>query len=276
MLDQIVVIYCICDEVAKTFNIKDDDQCKMSTAEVMTFAVISAMLFGCDYKKTRTIAFCHKYFSNILSHSRLVRRIHQVPDVVWLMLFTAIQILLRDKNNTSFIVDSFPVKAYENHKRFRARIFTQKDFHGYIASKDMYFFGIKVHMVVDTNGVPIEFVFTPGNASDIKSLEQFDLDLPNGSVIMGDKAYTSYALEEVLEEFEGIKLLAKRAKHHKRIHTLDENHLLHYKRNFIETVFSCIISRMPRQIKARTEKGFCLKIVFFIIAYMIHLFFPLS
>jgi len=32
MLDQTIVIYCICDEVSKSLNIKDDSQCKMSTA----------------------------------------------------------------------------------------------------------------------------------------------------------------------------------------------------------------------------------------------------
>jgi hypothetical protein len=30
MLDQMTVIYCICDEVFKSFNVKDDVQCKMS------------------------------------------------------------------------------------------------------------------------------------------------------------------------------------------------------------------------------------------------------
>ncbi|MBT3394673.1 MAG: transposase [Waddliaceae bacterium] len=36
MLDQAIVIFCICDEASKSLNIKDDSQCKMSTAEVMT------------------------------------------------------------------------------------------------------------------------------------------------------------------------------------------------------------------------------------------------
>ncbi len=41
-------------------------------------------------------------------------------------------------------------------------------------------------------------------------------------------------------------------------------------RNKIETVFSSIVSRMPRYIHARTESGFCLKVTFFILAYLIH------
>jgi hypothetical protein len=50
--------------------------------------------------------------------------------------------------------------------------------------------------------------------------------------------------------------------------------MLRRERNTIETVFSSITSRMPRYIKARTENGFCLKILFSILAYMINLYHP--
>jgi len=53
MIDQMIITYCICDEVVKTFNIKDDIQCKMSTAEIMTFAITSAILYGGNYRITR-------------------------------------------------------------------------------------------------------------------------------------------------------------------------------------------------------------------------------
>ena len=39
MHEQAISIYCICDEVTKCFRLGDDPQCKMSTAEVMTFAL---------------------------------------------------------------------------------------------------------------------------------------------------------------------------------------------------------------------------------------------
>ena len=177
MLAQIVMIYCICDEVSKTFNIKDDIQCKMSSAEIMTFAIMSASIYGGDYRKTRLVASTYRYFSKILSHSQLVRRIHQIPEQTWYMTFLALQLILKNRDNQFFIVDSFPVKAYENHKSFRAKIFSGKKFHGYTASKKQYFFGIKVHMIIDTDGIPIEFLFSPGSSSDIKSLQDFSLVL---------------------------------------------------------------------------------------------------
>ncbi len=276
MFSQTIALYCICDEVVKSLNIKDDEQCKMSTSEVMTFAIMSAILFGCDYRRMCLIARNYRYFTKILSHSRLVRRIHQIPEHVWMLVFGALRVLLKTQDNQYFIVDSFPVKTYENHKSFRARIFSDKKYHGYSASKKQYFFGIKVHMIIDAQGVPIEFSFTPGSESDITTLQNFTLDLPEKSILMGDRAYTSYAFEDSLLDLEKIKLLVKRRVNSKRKNTKSEESLLKYHRNSIETVFSSIVSRMPRYLKARTEKGFYLKIMFFILAYMMNLHFPLS
>lgn len=276
MLDQVTVIYCISDEVVKSLNHKDDVQCKMSTAEVMTFAIMSAMIYGCNYKVTRLVALSHRYFTKILSHSQLVRRIHCIPEHIWYLVFSALQVFLRDKENKDFIVDSFPVKAYENHKSFRARIFSGKKFHGYTASKKQYFFGIKVHMIVDSEGVPVEFSFTPGSVGDITALKDINFHLPQGSILMGDRAYTNYSFEDNLEEIEGIKLLAKRRKNLKRQHRKEEEYFLYRQRNLIETVFSSIVRRMPRYIRARTEQGFCIKVTLFILAYMLNLYFPLG
>ena len=82
-----VVIYCLCDEVLKTLQFNDDPQCKMSTAEVMTFSLMSAMIYQGNYQKSRLIALHHRYFTNILSHSQLVRRIHAIPDQLWMLVF---------------------------------------------------------------------------------------------------------------------------------------------------------------------------------------------
>ena len=56
MLDQMVVIYCLCDETLKALNFKDDLQCKMTTAEIVTFSLMSAIIFGGDYRKSRLMA----------------------------------------------------------------------------------------------------------------------------------------------------------------------------------------------------------------------------
>ena len=55
MIDQFITIFCVCDEAVKYVNFRDNSQCKMSTSEVMTFAITSALIYGCNYKKSRLV-----------------------------------------------------------------------------------------------------------------------------------------------------------------------------------------------------------------------------
>jgi hypothetical protein len=66
----------------------------------------------------------------------------------------------------------------------------------------------------------------------------------------------------------------RRKLNQKRSNAEEFEQMLRRERNKIETVFSSITSRMPRYMKARTENGFCLKILFSILAYMINLYHP--
>ena len=43
MKDQITTFYVLCDEYLKAIGHKDDIQCRMSTAEVMTTAMCAAL-----------------------------------------------------------------------------------------------------------------------------------------------------------------------------------------------------------------------------------------
>jgi Transposase DDE domain len=90
--------------------------------------------------------------------------------------------------------------------------------------------------------------------------------------LIGDKAYTNYSLEDDLFQMMDIALLPKRRKNLTRQHSAVQEYIHSKKRNIVETVFSVIVSKMPRQIKARTERGFVLKIIFFILAYLIGLY----
>jgi IS5 family transposase len=80
---------------------------------------------------------------------------------------------------------------------------------GYCASKREYFFGFKVHAVVTSDGIPVEYTFTAGSAHDLEGMKQLPLNLPRGSELTGDSAYTGYHPEEMMQDG-GIRLLAAR------------------------------------------------------------------
>jgi len=89
-------------------------QAKMSHAEVIAFVLISALYFQGNYKLTRLIALSGKFFSSLLCHSRIICRIHNIPESVWLMVFTICHDFIKNRSSEEYIVDSFAVpNSYE-------------------------------------------------------------------------------------------------------------------------------------------------------------------
>lgn len=271
---QAIFIYCLCSDVLHSLNHKDDEQVQMTSAEIMTFVILSALYFQCNYKKTRLVVRSHRFFPKLLSYSRLNRRIYEIPEHAWMIAFQVSKEILGCKNHSEFIVDSFPVPCCQNNKIFRCRLFQGKKYHGYTASKKSYFWGIKVHMIVTSQGIPVEFTFSCGSESDIRGFRRLECDLPRGSTIYADRAYTDYLQEELLKESVDINLIPKRKMNSKRQHIHERNFLLSMTRNRIETTFSSIVSLMPRCIRAVTQKGFYLKVFLFIFGYSINKIVP--
>jgi hypothetical protein len=117
-------------------------------------------------------------------------------------------------------------------------------------------------------GEPVEFSLAAGSEADIAIFKELELDLPEGSIIFADKAYTDYDYEDLLEEV-GLHLKAQRKKNSKRPMAAWEEFLGKPIRRYIETVFSRLSSLFARKIHAVTPRGFELKIVWFLLAFSI-------
>lgn len=261
-------IYVIADEILRFLNIQDDFQSYMTKAEIITFAILSAKFFYGNYKMARYMCQKLRLFPKILSNSRLNRRIHNIPWNCWHFLFHFISIIAKKSEETCyFAVDSFPVPYCQKSRIDRRKCFLQKSSIGFAASKNQYFCGIKVHMIVTNQGCPIEVYLKPGSESDIAVLWTMELDIPEEAILYADGGYNSFELEDLLLD-EGIYLKAKRgSKAKNRIRSIAEDKEISSKRQIIETAFSAIISQFPRYIKCRTENGFLIKIFCFILSY---------
>jgi hypothetical protein len=123
-----------------------------------------------------------------------------------------------------------------------------------------------VHLVVTGRGEPVEFVLTPGSTADMKAFKSFDLDLPPGSVILADRAYTDYSEEDLLLEAAQITLQAQCKKNSKRPLSACREFLGKPIRQKVETAFSQVTRRFPRYIHAVMAQGFVLKVTCFLIA----------
>jgi Transposase DDE domain len=263
-----ITVYVITEEVIRILKINDDPQSVMSNAEVITFAIITSKFFSGNYKMARYISQRINLFSNMLSNSRLNRRIHNIPWDCWFAIFRFLSLLAKDSKDTCyFAVDSFPVAYCQKNRIDKRKRFLEHSYIGFAASKKRYFCGIKVHLVVSNEGRPIEVHLRPGSESDIGVLWRMDLDIPGQAIIYADGAYNCFELEDILKE-EGIQFVSKRGfKAKNRVRTVQEEREISSKRQIIETAFSSILYQFPRYIRAKTETGFLLKIFCFILSY---------
>lgn len=270
MQDTIVTIYYLCDDVLRALGHQDDPQTKLSSAEVMTVPLVAAAFYGGKIEWARRFLIEHGYFSCPLSQSRLNRRLHALPTWVWQTLLDVLATVFKKHNpGDHFVIDSLPVPACDNIRIRRCKLFQGEEHRGYTASKRRYFFGLKVHLVVTGGGCPIEFVLTPGSSADVSTLKELELDLPEGATLHGDRAYTDYQEEDLLQEAGQVTLRAQRKKNSKRPLPLCLEFLGKPIRQRVETTFSQITSHFPKHINAVTPQGFVLKLTCFLLTFAI-------
>lgn len=267
MNEEIIVIYCVCKDLLDAAGHKDDPQCWLIDAEVCMLAIVAARFFGGNFENARRFLDEHGYITNMISKSRLNRRLHRLAPILMELFEMLAQVWKTENKDNVYLIDSFPVPVCQNIRISRCNIYNLEEFRGYNASKRIYFYGLKVHLITTIDGKPVEILLTPGNVSDTKVLSLFNFGLPNGSVIYGDKAYTWYEIEDLLAENDGIKLQPIRKINHKRRFDICTEYLQQTYRKTIETTNSMITKMFPKTIHAVTAAGFELKVFLFVLAH---------
>jgi hypothetical protein len=271
--DTITTTYYLCDEFLKSVGHRDDPQARLSTAEVMTIPLVACALFSGNIEASRSFLDEYGYVEKAISKSRLNRRLHAIDPPLWKGLFALLaEVFKHERSEQTYVVDSLPVAVCDNIRIRRCRLYPPEEhagaFRGYIPSKRRYFYGLRVHLVVTEAGEPVEFSLVAGSEADVSVFKDLQLDLPEGSTILADKAYTDYDYEDLLEEV-GLHLKAQRKKNSKRPMPLWEEFLGKPIRQYIETVFSRMSALFARKIHAVTPRGFELKIVWSLLAFTI-------
>jgi hypothetical protein len=271
---QIVTIYCLCDDFLRAWGHRDHPQTKMSTAQVMTVALVAAALFHGNQERSRCFLQEHGYIKTMLSKSRLNRRFHRIPEALWQGLMALLGETHKQINETQeYLVDSMPIPVCDNMRIWRSRLYPPRQygeaFRGYIASKKRYFYGLRLHLIVTKSGQPVEAVLLPGSVADVTGLHCLPLDLAAGATLLADAGYTDYDWEDALLADAGVRLVSLRRGNSKRPLPAWVRFICQRSRRQIETVFSRIASLLARSIHAVTAHGFELKVFLTVLAYAI-------
>ena len=109
MDNQIVAVFCLCEDMLKALHHYEDPQVRMTDAEVMTTAITAALYFGGNFEHARKVSQREGYIPKMLSKSRFNRRLHRIHDL-FLTLFRLLGETWKELNSNSiYVIDSYPI-----------------------------------------------------------------------------------------------------------------------------------------------------------------------
>lgn len=268
--DKIIRIYCIVDDILKSIGHFEDTRRKVSDSEIITTAMVSALYFGGHVDNARGFMKMTKLVPGMLDKSRFNRRLHDLGEFLFSMFYQIGHYLKSIAGASEYVIDSFPVAVCDNIRISRCKLLKGKQWRGKQSSMRRYFYGVKVQVLVNSQGIPVEFGFVPGCESDVQALKKLPLAVAAESKIYGDAAYTDYQIEDDLRETELIDLMIQRKRNSLRKDEPWIRFIKEQMRKGIETCFSEIKALFLRKIHAVTFKGFLLKLVMFILAFTLN------
>ena len=252
MTDKIITIYCFFEEFLNALGHRDDPQARLSTAEIMTIALVAAEFFTGNQQAALDFLTSHGYIPSF-SKSRFNRRLHRLPETLWQQaLFVLAQMHQKSNPDRVHVVDTFPVPVCHNIRIRRCKLYRDEAFRGYCASKGQYYFGLKVSVIVTEAGEPVEMVLVPGSTTDITALRSMDLLLPEGSTLFGDSGFLDRQFESALGEEGGLRLVVPRRSNMKEQLEGCLEFICGVRRKRVETTFSQLTQRLARSIRAVT------------------------
>jgi hypothetical protein len=267
--DYITTVYVIVDDILKLIGHKHKtNKPKFSDSELITLLVYASTFRKGEIKSTLK-EFKENYkelFSYVPELPAIVKRAKKLKDLTKLLIIL-VKNLLSDKESTIAILDTKPIPICELTRMKRCKKVKGKEYKGNNGNRE--WFGYKLALIIDTYEQPISFNIMPASKHDINALKEIKeektiLDLLNGKILIGDKAFNSKQLEKQLKDL-NIELQAiKKGKiHHKQKR---KQSFLKKLRKIIETTFSRLKYMGIENIKAVSLEGFLTKIHFFILA----------
>jgi hypothetical protein len=267
MKDKVIAIYVFLDDILKESMHKEPLNRNASDSEIITTALIAAKYFHGHIDNAIAFVKESKLMPRMLGKSRFNRRIHAIYNLIINLFFDMADVIKKINLSSEYIIDSFPVAVCENVRICNSKIVKGNQFRGYKASLRKYFYGFTIQVIATVDGIPVEFAILPGSIHDSEGMKYLFFNLPNGSTLYGDSAYTNYNFEQDCLEAENIKMMIARKSNSLRKHEPWQEYLISASRKRIETTFSQISVMFPKRIHAITAEGFMIKIILFIFVF---------
>lgn len=252
----IVTSYVVIDDVLKGIGHVDDSRATISSAEIVTVAVVAAKYFQNHHERALCLLQQTGYLPK-LSVSRFNRRLHALQEVLLLIVHVLGELLATGQ---VFVIDTLPVPVCKRVRADRCRKVQGENYLGYCASKREFYFGWQLHLVCDAADVPVSFDLLPARWDELTLVQALLSPLPEGSVLVADKGYIS-DLDQQLSYINGRVRLVPKQRRNMRGNSVEDAALIRAHRSRIETVNSQLEKMGLQRLHARTNPGFALNVL---------------
>ena len=239
--DKITEIFYLADEFCIEFNKTVDQHLlgkkpkkkpRMSTSEVITIMIL--FHFG-QFRNMKyfyqgyIVKHLASHFPHTVSYNRFVELTKQSVLPMTILLKTY---CLGESTGISFI-DSTPLRVCKNKRIKRNKVFSGLATTG--KSTMGWFYGFKLHLVVNDKGEILNFVITQANIDDRDPLKDKAFIKTIKGKLYADKGYVSQKLTELLF-IDGIHLITGIRNNMKNVLMELKDKILLRKRSIIETI----------------------------------------
>ena len=235
---------------------------QLHPSEIMTILILFHQSHYRDFKASY-LEYVHRHlhgeFPALVSYQRFV----ELMPTVLVPMVAYLHTRMGQCSGISFI-DSTPLAVCHNARIHSHRVFAGRAARG--KTSVGWFYGFKLHSVVNDQGELVAFCLTPGNVDDRHPVPKLAKGLLGK--LIGDKGYLSQALAQQLLVTQGLQLITKlRKKMHNRLLDWSDKLLLR-KRAIIETITDQLknISQIEHS-RHRSPINFLVNLIAGLIAY---------
>ena len=272
-MDNLTELYCHIDDFYQQFKPEFDAHliatghqrlraCQISVAEIMTILVLFHQR---RYRQFKSFYYHHMHgmmkqeFPNLPSYSRFIKL---MPRSI-MPLCAYLQSMMGDCTGISYI-DSTKIAVCHNKRIYRHKVFKGLATRG--KSSMGWFYGFKLHAIINHKGELVSVKVTAGNTDDRVPVK--DMATPVFGKVFGDRGYISKALNEWLTKHSDTRLITKLRRNMKPqvLKPIDEALLNH--RSLVETVFGELKNLCQiEHSRHRSVTGFITNLLSGLIAY---------
>ena len=236
----------------------------LSMSEVMTILIHFHQSHYRNFKAyycEHVLQHLRSEFPGLVSYTRFV---DFIPSALLPLCAYFRQACLGDCTGISFI-DSTALKVCVNPRIASHKVFAGLAERGRTSTG--WFYGFKLHLVINDRGELLNVMLTPGNVDDRKPVPKLVREL--FSKLFGDKGYISKPLYELLRQTFGVQLVTKLRSNSKNRSPMPlADRLLLRKRALVETVIDQLknISQIEHS-RHRSVTSFMVNLLCGLIAY---------